>query len=180
MTMDSLKIVIFFLVIFLHTCWIKSVPADYETNKPRARPKEIWRALDVSYSLDDSRHRDASIFSGHSITDSSWLCRICKLVAALVEEYVGLKKTDDEIASLVTKICIDLKIEDKRVCTGIVQEFKGEVLGVLDKGVLTPSDICGTYIGESCAHVEKAYGPWNVTLPSTAKPPLKPILPPKV
>eukprot|EP00794_Sanderia_malayensis_P011730 gene11730-12950_t len=93
-------------------------------------------------------------------------CTFCKIAANLIQQYFKLESTEAEIVDLLTKVCIDLKIEDTRVCTGIIVEFKGEVLDVFDMAVVTPNDICGTILGPSCADAGSAYGPWNITIPA--------------
>ena len=96
-------------------------------------------------------------------------CTVCKVAAGLLHAYLELGTTEEEIVKGLTKLCINLKIEDVRVCTGIIPEFKEEVLTVFDMAVVTPDDICGTILGPSCASAESAYGPWNVTFPKGKK-----------
>ncbi len=92
-------------------------------------------------------------------------CTFCKIATGLIQAYFKLESTEDEIVNVLTKVCIDLKIEDVRVCKGIILEFKDEVLSVFDMAVITPSDVCGSILGPSCADPGDAYGPWNITIP---------------
>ena len=96
-------------------------------------------------------------------------CTVCKVAAGLLHAYLELGSTEEEIVKGLTKLCINLKIEDVRVCTGIIPEFKEEVLTVFDMAVVTPGDVCGTILGPSCAATKSAYGPWNVTFPKEKK-----------
>ena len=96
-------------------------------------------------------------------------CSLCKTVAGFLRYYLELGKTEDEIVKEFTKVCIDFKIEDERVCYGVVREFKDEVLTVFDMAVVTPDDICGTILGPTCANAGTAYGPWNVTFPNSTR-----------
>lgn len=96
-------------------------------------------------------------------------CSLCKMLTGVLHYFIDNTFTEKEIVKAVTKICIDLKIEDHRVCYGVVREFKEEVLTVFDKAVVTPDDICGTVLGPSCAKAGAAYGPWNVTFPNSTR-----------
>ena len=147
----------------------QTVKYGHKRNGPRLLSPALPNSLQNIYN-----------FVQKSAFGSFWICGACKLGVTLLQTYVKQHKSKDKIASLITKFCISLKIEDERVCRGIVQEFKGEVLTVLDQAVLDPADICGTYLGDSCADATDPYGPWNVTLPPTPKPPVKPIPLPKV
>ena len=51
-------------------------------------------------------------------------CHACKSMVDEIRSLARQNASEDEIASLATKLCIKLKIEDKSVCTQIVQEFK--------------------------------------------------------
>ena len=97
-------------------------------------------------------------------------CTVCKIGIGLIQSYLNLESTETDIVNVLTKVCIDLKIEDVTVCTGITEEFKNEVLTVLDEAVVTPNDVCGTILGPSCANSGSAYGPWNVTFPKKTEP----------
>ncbi len=92
-------------------------------------------------------------------------CEFCKVATGLVQSYLELETTEEEIVKLLTQFCIKFKIEDVNVCTGIIPEFKDEVLSVLNEAIVTPDDICGTILGPTCADAGTAFGPWNVTLP---------------
>ena len=107
-------------------------------------------------------------------------CDGCKAVVALAHVAFALAKPRDEIVKLITRGCEKFKIEDTRVCVGIVQMFKSEVLTVVDDVFVDPNEVCGKILGPSCAHYRDPSAFWNVTLPKTPKPTNKPILPPKV
>ena len=58
--------------------------------------------------------------------------------------------------------------------------FQDEVLTVFDKIALSPDEVCGLLVGDSCA---KTYNPeenWNVTFPHVPKPPVKKLKQPQV
>lgn len=107
-------------------------------------------------------------------------CDSCKALVALAHTAFSLKQPGDEIVVLITKGCEKLKIQDTRICTGIVKMFKAEVLTVVDDVFINPNQICGKLLGPSCAHYRDPSAFWNVTLPKTPKPISKRILPPKV
>ena len=96
-------------------------------------------------------------------------CSLCKMLTGVLHYFIDNEFTEEEVVKGITKICIDLKIEDQRVCYGVVREFKEEVLTVFDKAVVTPDDICGTILGPTCAKAGTAYGPWNVTFPNSTR-----------
>jgi sphingomyelin phosphodiesterase len=111
---------------------------------------------------------------------TSWECTGCKALVSLLQDLFLKNATEDEIVKIITAFCIDLKIEDELVCRGIVTEFKDEVLSVFDEIALGPNELCGIVIGPSCGSPYDPYNQtWTVKLPSTPKPPVKPVPPPK-
>lgn len=58
-------------------------------------------------------------------------CETCKIVVVILQQLLLQNSTEDEIVDIITKVCIDFKIEDKNVCTQIVLEFKVEPFFVL-------------------------------------------------
>ncbi len=54
------------------------------------------------------------------------------------------------------------------------------MLTVFDKIALDPDEVCGLLVGDSCATTYNPEMKWNITLPKTPKPPVKPPVPPKV
>lgn len=55
---------------------------------------------------------------------SEWECNICKLVVTLIRTLTAQEKAKSEIQSVLTKFCIDMKIEDRNVCTAVILEFQ--------------------------------------------------------
>lgn len=51
-------------------------------------------------------------------------CETCKIVVELIQELLMQNTTEHDIVNVVTRVCIDLKIEDENVCTLVVREFK--------------------------------------------------------
>ena len=51
-------------------------------------------------------------------------CEACKVIATLIRELLEMNKSKDELLKAVETLCIDLKIEDARVCKGIVKMFQ--------------------------------------------------------
>ena len=54
------------------------------------------------------------------------------------------------------------------------------MLTVLDKLVLKPAEVCSFTFGRKCGTGYDPFKMWNITLPATPKPPVKPVPPPKV
>ena len=60
------------------------------------------------------------------------------------------------------------------------EPFQDEVLTVVERVALSPTEICGFILGSSCAHFYNPFKQeWNVTVPGN-KPPVIPVPPPKV
>lgn len=61
---------------------------------------------------------------GTLISISKIDCEICVLFVKGLRTLVQKGSTQDDVVEFTTKACIDLKIEDARICPAIVQEFK--------------------------------------------------------
>ena len=51
-------------------------------------------------------------------------CEVCKTGIRLIQLLISLNRSEAEITDGVRSFCIKLQIEDKRVCAGLVNEFK--------------------------------------------------------
>ena len=77
-------------------------------------------------------HRDVLTYFKTGVEDarasagslSSFTCETCKVLFAAVRWFFDKGFVQDDIVKLITDICIDLDIEDRTVCTGIVPLFK--------------------------------------------------------
>lgn len=107
-------------------------------------------------------------------------CDACKSMIRIIQRLFRLNKTEQFIANEAKDLCIELKIQDTRICTGIILEFKNEVLTVFDEVGLNPDQVCGLVLGPSCYKVRDLYPDWNVTFPDVPKPPVTDIPLPKV
>ena len=110
---------------------------------------------------------------------SSGSCDACKLLTFLAQVAFVTKKAEDAVIYESRLVCKKLQIEDNRVCTEVISEFRNEVLTVTDKVFLSPTEVCGSLLGPTCAHKRDPSEFWNITVPEK-KPPVKPIPPPKV
>lgn len=61
---------------------------------------------------------------GTLISVSKIDCEICDLLVTGLRSLAQRGSTQDDVVHFATKACIDLKIEDARICPAIVQEFK--------------------------------------------------------
>ena len=136
----------------------------------------------IAYSKENEKHNVIS----NEIYSISWPsiikgleCDSCKFIAGFMQSLFRLNKTEAFIEEAAIFWCEKLKIEDTRVCSGIVPEFKNEVLTVFDEVGLEPQEICGLILGPSCGKVRDLYPDWNITLPNVPKPPVQPIPLPK-
>ncbi|XP_065888775.1 sphingomyelin phosphodiesterase-like isoform X2 [Dysidea avara] len=107
-------------------------------------------------------------------------CDSCILVVETIQFLFRENRSEDEIVDAAIELCTRLHIEDKYVCSGIVPEFKDEVLYVFTSIALGPKEICGVIVGDGCGH---PYDPWKqnwtVSFPDKPKPPVEPLPPPK-
>ena len=107
-------------------------------------------------------------------------CDICTVFVNGLRTLVGRQASEKDIVNFSIEVCEFFKIEDHRVCQGIVRMFKDEFIGVMEKLVLTPEEACGLIVGESCGTPYDPYASmWNITLPNVKKPPVQPHVPPK-
>ena len=106
-------------------------------------------------------------------------CEVCKLLSLLAQATFLANRIEDEVVSVAQRVCELLKIEDDRVCTQVILEFRTEVLTVIDKVFLSPTEVCGSLFGPTCAHRRDPNEFWNITVPGK-KPPVNPVPPPKV
>ena len=127
-----------------------------------------------------SLRENAQHGKGSSLSFNNFECEACKVMTGFIQKLFLLNSTEEFIAKEARFLCIKLKIEDTRVCTGIIPEFKNEVLSVFDKFALSPEEVCGVIFGPSCGKVRDEYPSWNVTFPDTKKPPVVSIPSPKV
>ena len=51
-------------------------------------------------------------------------CEACKVVVDTLDTMFMENRTWDDIVAVITEVCIELKIEDRNVCTLVVREFK--------------------------------------------------------
>ncbi|RMX37741.1 hypothetical protein pdam_00006577 [Pocillopora damicornis] len=109
---------------------------------------------------------------------STGLCSVCKLLAFVAQIALLTNKIEADVVYEGRLLCKELKIEDSRVCTDVISEFRNEILTVADKAFLDPIELCGSLLGPSCAHARDLGEFWNLTVPGN-KPPVKPVPPPK-
>eukprot|EP00118_Oscarella_pearsei_P025852 m.308905 g.308905 ORF g.308905 m.308905 type:complete len:593 (+) comp45030_c0_seq1:34-1812(+) len=111
-------------------------------------------------------------------SSSSIECDVCKATVFLVRPLLGLPGLENEVVKIISKACVDLHIEDQRVCDGIASEFRPEVFGVLLNSHVTTDEICGALFGDKCGSPFDPLANWTIPIPSN-KPPVKPPMPPK-
>lgn len=106
-------------------------------------------------------------------------CEVCKFAVEGLKDLVEKQSTEEDIVKFMTLICKKFDIEDDRVCDDIIKEYKDEFIGVALRLVLSPEEVCGILLGNNCGTPYDPNDLWNVTLPSTPKPPLTPRVLPK-
>ncbi|KAL4223137.1 Sphingomyelin phosphodiesterase [Mactra antiquata] len=116
---------------------------------------------------------------GSTVSVSSIDCTICDLFVQEVSALVQQGSTIDDVVKYTTDACIMLKIEDVRVCKAIVQEFKSELFGVVQRLAYSPKEVCSYALGTDCGEPYNPEAMWNITLPDIPKPPIVPPVLPK-
>ncbi|XP_071093407.1 sphingomyelin phosphodiesterase-like [Haliotis cracherodii] len=110
---------------------------------------------------------------GTNISESD-LCIACKVLAGTLQEMVVEMRPEDEIVKTMISVCKYFHIETDRVCSYVIPEYKDMALAVIQQTALSPNDICGLLLGSDCATPYFPTEMWNISLPDTPKPPVKP------
>ncbi|XP_068626319.1 sphingomyelin phosphodiesterase [Battus philenor] len=98
-------------------------------------------------------------------------CTACKAGAGLLQHYIKLGKSKEEINKMIYQFCVSLNIQSARVCEGITRLFGSEVVYVLKRITIGPDEICSFVIGDACGDVYNPYHEWEVAFPPVQKPP---------
>ncbi|XP_050359480.1 sphingomyelin phosphodiesterase isoform X2 [Nymphalis io] len=105
----------------------------------------------------------------HSVM-SKVSCTACKAGAGLLQHYIRLGKSKEEINKMIYQFCVSLNIQSARVCEGITRLFGSEVVYVLKRITIGPDEICSFVIGDACGDVYNPYHEWEVAFPPVPKP----------
>ncbi|KRT84121.1 hypothetical protein AMK59_1728, partial [Oryctes borbonicus] len=79
----------------------------------------------------------------------------------------------DEIKAKFVSICVEFKIENEVVCSGIFDVFSPDVLPILNVTKISVAQICSLCLGEVCGDVQNPLHDWEIKFPSVPKPVLK-------
>ncbi|KAI6652711.1 Sphingomyelin phosphodiesterase-like [Oopsacas minuta] len=122
------------------------------------------------------------LLDGHSYShniinnkvDSKLTCELCKAIFAEVQKLAEQGKTEDELAKIITDICIIFQLQDDNVCHLVVPEFRDEVLTVAFTVGLNGDEVCGIILGPTCGIPYDPFNQtWSVKMLNTTKPPIK-------
>lgn len=105
-------------------------------------------------------------------------CPLCKTIFAIIDIALLDYANEERVARAVGEACVRLHLAEERVCREITELFRDEVIRVLQKSLLWPTEACALLVGPSCGKFD-LYNPWNVTLPKVPKPPVVPPSAPK-
>lgn len=110
----------------IYTTLLLSVFAQFYTYTHSGLPtfQENLHGYLGEYSLAENLTRTAKPEPWNRGTLGKLTCVLCKGAVDLIQSLFEQQKTKNQIANAVRKYCIDLKIEDERVCTGIVNMFQ--------------------------------------------------------
>ncbi|XP_028396329.1 sphingomyelin phosphodiesterase-like [Dendronephthya gigantea] len=156
-------------------------PLERSDNSASAEYGGVTTEQLLAYSNQDNNYNLLSndIHSIFSPSLNGLECDACKFMTGLVQSLFRLNQTHEFIEKAAAFWCVKLKIEDTRVCTGIIPEFQNEVLSVFDDVGLSPKEVCGYILGPTCAQVRSLYPDWNISLTTVPKPPVHPTPLPK-
>lgn len=104
-------------------------------------------------------------------------CTSCKLGFSTLQTLLKLHLPQDKIAAVLEDLCVELKVEPKIVCRGMLEEFRPETFYVLQHVPYSPGEICNFVTNSDCSPDPPGTA-WTVDLPDIPKPPVVPILPP--
>ncbi|XP_066475881.1 LOW QUALITY PROTEIN: sphingomyelin phosphodiesterase [Tiliqua scincoides] len=104
-------------------------------------------------------------------------CPACRVLFAALDAGIQLDTSAERIQHLAVKVCINLRLARTEVCKEIIGLFEHDMVTAWLRSVLRPAEICGLLVGSRCGHWD-IYSDWNVTLPATPKPPVRPPCPP--
>ncbi|XP_064489276.1 sphingomyelin phosphodiesterase-like [Ornithodoros turicata] len=105
-------------------------------------------------------------------------CSACTMATTLVRKLLQEGESEKHIISMLKTSCKLFRISTDRVCSGIVDQFKGEFFYVMQRSKLSSKEICDTVFPEDCGPNKDPALNWTVQLPSRPKPPVKPSPPP--
>lgn len=105
-------------------------------------------------------------------------CTACKAGVGLLQHYIRIGKTRDDIVKITYQFCVSLNIQPARVCEGITELFGGEVVYVLKRLTLSAEEICSFVIGDACGDVYNPYHEWEIIFPPVPKPVITPLVAP--
>ncbi|XP_066248576.1 sphingomyelin phosphodiesterase-like isoform X2 [Euwallacea similis] len=100
-------------------------------------------------------------------------CSICNLGVGLLFTEVKNGHSFDEIKAKFVSLCVTLKIESLKVCTGIFDTYGPEIIPVIEVTPLDPTEVCKLIFGEICLVSDVSSHEWNVELPKTSGLPVK-------
>ncbi|XP_032878082.1 sphingomyelin phosphodiesterase [Amblyraja radiata] len=105
-------------------------------------------------------------------------CRACRAAFTALDFALQLKVGMDEVGLMATHLCVELHLAAGEVCVQAIRLFERDMITAWVQSVLRPAEACGLLLGSDCGHWD-IYGPWNISLPVTPKPPVvPPVLPP--
>ncbi|KAK9730903.1 Acid sphingomyelin phosphodiesterase C-terminal region [Popillia japonica] len=158
--------------------WDYNIPPE---DKPLLLPNEIHHPLPAVGKLQsikkpviiDDNHINASNAELGDAVRRKISCSLCKLGVLLLKNEVNQGTPVQEIRGKFITICVDFKIENEVVCSGIFDVFAPDVLPVLNTTTIGVAQICSLCLGEVCGDVENPLHEWSVQFPVEKKPSLK-------
>ncbi|XP_022243798.1 sphingomyelin phosphodiesterase-like [Limulus polyphemus] len=106
-------------------------------------------------------------------------CFVCKFGVSMLHHLMAQGRSSEELSTLALSICKTLKLESERVCYGVVEIFKDDMLYVFQNTDLSPHEVCGVMLGYTCSPVHHIDHNWTLPLTPKTKPPLKSKVMPK-
>ncbi|XP_054157645.1 sphingomyelin phosphodiesterase-like [Oppia nitens] len=128
--------------------------------------------LSNAFRLLNLRKVVKELHSGKPSTGTS-ACMSCKFGFAMAQHLIQFGKDKEELGSIANYLCTTLDLASGRVCDGMVDQLKDELVQIISRINFSPNEICGSLLGESCAKVYNPLYNWTLPLTPIAKPVLK-------
>ncbi|XP_068026251.1 sphingomyelin phosphodiesterase [Melanerpes formicivorus] len=104
-------------------------------------------------------------------------CPVCKVLFAALDVALQMEPNVARVGHVASRLCQDLRLARPPVCQQAVELFQHDMVTAWARSVLRPGEACGLLLGQRCGHWD-ILADWNLTMPDTPKPPVRPPAPP--
>lgn len=97
---------------------------------------------------------------------SSLTCAACTALITVIETYIKVDESEQNIIETLNTICVTLKLSTPEVCAGITKIFSPEVIYVMKHTDRGADAFCSQILSDSCNIITTPYDDWEVALPA--------------